>query len=249
MSEPTLASTDVMPRRVVHVVHSLAVEFGGPALSVPEFALAQSDLVSEVQLLHRFPGAGEPIAVEDLLASRAGHRLVVAHLNRWSQLDAAIGEADLVHVHGLWEMTAYRAVRSASRLGIPYVIAPSGTLRPDAIRRKRLKKKIALALEFRRRLQQASALHATSLQEAREMRAFGLEPPIAVIPKGIHVDQFIGSADSDLLGSRWPELRGKHRLLFLGRIHHIKGLENLATAWGLVAPPGHGLAARDCGAG
>jgi glycosyltransferase involved in cell wall biosynthesis len=115
------------------------------------------------------------------------------------------------------------------------VIAPSGTLRPDAIRRKGLKKRIALALEFRRRLQQAAALHATSLQEAHEIRAFGLEPPIAVIPKGIHVDQFIGSADSDLLDSRWPELRGKRRLLFLGRIHHIKGLENLAAAWGLVA--------------
>ena len=97
MSEPTPASTDVMPRRVVHVVHSLAVEFGGPALSVPELALAQSDLISEVRLLHRLPGTGDPIAAEDLLTSRAGHRLHVESLSRWKQLDTAIGIADLVH--------------------------------------------------------------------------------------------------------------------------------------------------------
>jgi len=235
VSESTLASADVTPRRVVHVVHSLAVDFGGPALSVPELALAQSDLISEVKLLHRIPGVGDPIAAQGLLASHPGHRLIVESLTRWDQLNSSISEADLIHVHGLWEITAYRAVRAASRYGIPYVIAPSGTLRPDALRRKSTKKKIALALDFRRRLQQASALHATSLQEACEMRELGLKSPIAVIPIGIHVDQFTSDVDSNLLNSRWPELRGKRRLLFLGRIHPIKGLENLAAAWGLVA--------------
>jgi len=236
MSEPIPESAAPLPGRVVHVVHSLALEFGGPALSVPELALAQSDLIPEVRLLHRLPRAGESIAAEDLLASRAGHALRVEPLQRWDQLDAAIASADLVHVHGLWEITAYRAVRVAARRGIPYAIAPSGTLRPDALGRKALKKRIALKLDFRRRLQQAAALHATSLQEAREMRALGLSPPIAVIPIGVHVDQFAGNAESDLVGSRWPELRGKRKLLFLGRIHPIKGLEKLAAAWGLVAP-------------
>jgi glycosyltransferase involved in cell wall biosynthesis len=234
--EPTYASAEVTPHRIVHVVHSLAVEFGGPAFSVPELALAQSELISEVKLLHRIPAAGDPIAAQGLLASRPGHRLIVEPLTRWGQLDSSISAADLVHVHGLWEITAYRAVRTASRRGIPYVIAPSGTLRPDALRRKSMKKKIALTLDFRRRLQQASALHATSLQEAREMRALGLRSPIAVIPIGLHVDQFMSNGESDLLNSRWPELRGKRRLVFLGRIHPIKGLENLAAAWGLVAP-------------
>ncbi len=236
MSEPVLESAETLPSRVVHVVHSLALAFGGPALSVPELALAQSELIPEVRLLHRLPRAGESIAAADLLASRAGHALRVEPFERWDQLDAAIGAADLVHVHGLWEITAYRAVRAAARRRVPYAIAPSGTLRPDALRRKALKKRIALALDFRRRLQRAAALHATSLQEAREMRALGLTPPIAVIPIGVHVEQFAGGGPSDLPGARRAGPRGERRLLFLGRIHPIKGLEVLAAAWGLVAP-------------
>ena len=43
--------------------------------------------------------------------------------------------ADVVHVHGLWNFTAWAGIAAAQAAGIPYVISPRGMLQPDAMAR------------------------------------------------------------------------------------------------------------------
>jgi glycosyltransferase involved in cell wall biosynthesis len=56
--------------------------------------------------------------------------------------------------------------------------------------------------------------------------------PIAVIPNGINPIQRV---DPSEFRDQFPELRCKSIILFLGRIHHQKGVLNLLRAWISVA--------------
>lgn len=56
--------------------------------------------------------------------------------------------------------------------------------------------------------------------------------PIAVIPNGVRLPQAI---DPEPFLWKFPSLRGKRIVLFLGRIHFKKGLDLLIRAWATVA--------------
>jgi glycosyltransferase involved in cell wall biosynthesis len=96
-----------------------------------------------------------------------------------------------------------------------------------ARRHKGLKKWIAWHLYQKRDLQSAQVLHATSEAEAENFRAADLRQPIAVIPNGIEVNKIVARRE----GNRSPGVR---TILFLGRIHPVKGLTNLVRAWAAV---------------
>ena len=75
---------------------------------------------------------------------------------------------------------------------------------------------------------QAACFHATSLQEYKQIRALGFLQPVAVIPNGIHVPQVTlhGFKGKNVESS--CELK---KILFLGRLHPVKGIEKLLHAW------------------
>jgi glycosyltransferase involved in cell wall biosynthesis len=79
-----------------------------------------------------------------------------------------------------------------------------------------------LALQ-RNAFRDAACFHATSEQEADEIRAFGLRAPIAVIPNGIDIPARRSDVPSDSAHARV--------VLSLGRIHPKKGLDQLLHAW------------------
>jgi glycosyltransferase involved in cell wall biosynthesis len=82
---------------------------------------------------------------------------------------------------------------------------------------------LAAALYERRHLRGAACLHALCQSEAKSIREFGLKNPIATIPNGIEIPE---GRD---LSSRY--LVKKKIMLFLGRLHPKKGLENALRAW------------------
>jgi glycosyltransferase involved in cell wall biosynthesis len=72
----------------------------------------------------------------------------------------------------------------------------------------------------------ASGFIATSMHEAKSIRDFGLNQPIAIIPNGVVLPH---SSHSKFEVSLDKSRRKK--ILFLGRVHPVKGLENLLEAW------------------
>lgn len=136
-----------------------------------------------------------------------------------------------VHLHGLWMHPSRTALQWARRTGRPYMISPHGMLAPAALAYSRGKKRIARLLFQDRVFAGAGAYHATSDEEALQIRAFGVTQPVETIPNGTDLRPVLKSADR------------RASVLSLGRIHPVKGLDLLVRAWARVAPshPGYTL--------
>lgn len=130
---------------------------------------------------------------------------------------------DIVHIHALWSPVLHRASKWAHSLGIPVVWSTHGMTAPWAMHHKRWKKLVAWRLYQRRDLQKAAAIHCTTQQEVAWNRSLGFGKFI-VAPLGTSALPARDGARTD---------RHNRVMLFVGRIHTVKGLWNLIKAWGL----------------
>jgi glycosyltransferase involved in cell wall biosynthesis len=150
----------------------------------------------------------------------------------WRQAEAA--GIDLVHSHGLWTDVNRLAGAIARRRGLPHLLAPCGMLAPGALRHHWWKK-VPVRFWFQdRALREAQCLHAKSFKEYEHIRRFGLRNPVAVIPNPISMPPLADRMSRE-------EFCGSHQLpanrkivLFLGRLHPVKGLPRLLHAWGSI---------------
>lgn len=169
-----------------------------------------------------------------------------------SDFEAAVRSAEVVHMHGLWQVQTRRGGRAARSERIPYLITAHGMAEPWALRHKRWKKALYLALVESRNLRGASCLHALSHPEVGHLRALAPKTPICFVPNGVDLTPFESLPDRAELEHEHPELTGKFVLLFFGRMHVKKGLDLLIEAFGRLAashPDLHiMLAGRDQGA-
>jgi glycosyltransferase involved in cell wall biosynthesis len=100
-------------------------------------------------------------------------------------------------------------------------------LMPGALRHHGWKK-VPVRIWFQdRALRAAQCLHAKSDQEYRQIRAFGLRNPVAVIPNPIAPPPVGGS----VVSAPWSKSPNRRTVLFLGRLHPVKGLARLVQAW------------------
>ncbi len=145
------------------------------------------------------------------------------HAAKGMSSELSRSDSELTHLHGLWTASSF-AVKSSKR---PYVVSPHGMLDQWALKRSYWKKAIAGAVFERSCLRQASCLHALCPPEAEAIREYGLKNPIATIPNGVNLP--------DISNAPGPAPNNMNRLLFLGRLHTKKGLENALKAWSTIA--------------
>ena len=112
------------------------------------------------------------------------------------------------------------------------MVSLRGMLTTWALRFRGLKKRVAWHLYQRRDLHTASVLQATSRAEADGFRCLGLKHPIAIIPNGVELPEWKAESRKQKAEMGTKEVR--RTVLFLGRIHPIKGLLSLVEAWGTV---------------
>lgn len=131
---------------------------------------------------------------------------------------------DLLHTHGLWMYPSVACLRWSGRRK-PYVVSPHGMLAPWALGISGWKKKVAARLYENRHLRGAACLHALNATEAEGIRRFGLRNPICIVPNGVELPPDVPTR---------RDSRRTRTLLYLGRLHPIKGLPGLIEGWSLV---------------
>lgn len=211
---------------VAHVVPRISEEASGPSYSVPrlcESLALRGHAVSLVCLEAERTLAGVTVSAFPPwpLLQRFGISPAHARIMR-RRADAV----DIVHNHSLWSMVNVTTGQIVpGRRGL-LVTSPRGTLSPWARSRSRALKRLLWPLQ-KGALVKAALIHATSNDEYEQVRATGIAAPVTVIPNGIDIPPLPGAP---------ARLDGERRLLFLSRVHPVKGLENLIAAWATVAP-------------
>jgi len=135
---------------------------------------------------------------------------------------------DIVHIHELRSFLTVAAARAAHDLRVPYVISTHGGLR-------HLGKKTAKILFDRlwgdKIAKRASTVLALSSVEETDARAFGIDPKkIRRLPNPVDITEFEKLPNRQGFRDRWKLGNGKV-VLFLGRLHWIKGADLLLQAF------------------
>lgn len=131
-------------------------------------------------------------------------------------------EPDLVHLQFLWCYPSISVRQWSRSTGRPHMVSPRGMLDPGALALSAWRKRLAGRLFEKSNLLESACLHALSWAELEAIRAYGLRGPVCVIPNGVEVAEPVPNRST-----RPPPWT----VLFLGRLHPKKGLEETIRAW------------------
>ena len=213
---------------ILHSVTSISQSAGGPSYMIARTCQALADQGHQVTLAVFAPFQADqsvPIAHERVkvleIPYHGGQQVLADYLIR--------NQVDVVHTHCLWAKINRITVAAARNAACPLVWTPHGMLRPWAIAHKRWKKKLGWWLFQHRDLKGAQLLQATCYEEARELTEWLPEAKVAVVPIGIDLPQAISVA---------TKATQPLEMLFMGRLHPVKGLMNLVEAMNQLRPEG-----------
>ncbi|MDE2111516.1 MAG: glycosyltransferase [Alphaproteobacteria bacterium] len=205
---------------------SFKPSYGGPAISVARLAKALSE--SGVEISVWAPDQSATIGFPTMLQSTKCLSGTLRHAI------LAFGKADVIHDNGLWWPHNSTLSCLAAEAVVPRIVSTRGMLEPWALRHKAWKKRFAWWLYQKKDLERAARLHATSDQEAENLRRLGLSVSVVSIPNGVDLP-----VEGALEVERARLTLGKTKIaLFLGRIYPVKGLPMLIDAWARVRPAG-----------
>jgi glycosyltransferase involved in cell wall biosynthesis len=218
--------------RIIQVASSVADEAAGTTYCVLRMCEALGDAANDVRLM-TVGSTLAPISPkfrhiccpQDFAESPVLKKLRMSKgLAR--AIDEATAEADVVHNHGLWQMPNIYPAKAAARYRKPLVVSTHGTLASKALRFSPHVKRLFWMAMQGPAIREAACLHATSEQEYLDIRRAGLRQPVAIIPMGIDLPAASGATR--------PQA-AMRTMLYLGRLHPIKGLDMLLEAWRRVA--------------
>ena len=251
--------------RILHVISNLDPEQGGPPKIAACIASAQAAMGHDVTLLTETTPARES-HVQSLLDSVPGiDRVKIVSEPRpggWRWLVnpakkrvawRAVSDTDVVHMHNVWDFILVAVGKACQRQGKPYLILLNGMLDPWSLSQKALKKKLALAMIYRKLYNGAASLHLGNDHERELIQPLGLTSPRAIIPNGVFEEDLHDLPPAGTFYQLHPELRDLPFILFMSRLHYKKGLDYLADAFAVLAEVDRGtqlvVAGPDGGAG
>jgi glycosyltransferase involved in cell wall biosynthesis len=228
--------------KLLHVIASLDPRCGGPSAGLREIVQVdfERSYASEI-LCFDPPEAGHLAGPVPIQALGRGHLGYGLHLGALSWMDRHLRRFDAVVVHGLWQFHGPAVRWATRRVGIPYFVFPHGMLGPWFRRNypfKHVKKALYWWVAEYPVLRDAAGIFYTCQDELEHStQSFGKFNNHGFV-LGFGTARAGGecSPGPEPFLSAFPSLRGRRILLFLGRIHVVKGCDLLIRAFSRIAP-------------
>jgi glycosyltransferase involved in cell wall biosynthesis len=242
--------------RILHFMQAIDFRMGGPPRAVVDQVATMHarghDAIVATTVTRDVPEAwleagASPRAVS--LPPVGGPLARLSH-SALQTIESEIEAADVVHLHGVWEVSSLQVAAVARRVGRPYVISLRGMLDDWSMAQRGLKKRIYLRLGGRRYLESACRVHCTADAELAQSRKWFPHGHGAVVPNLIDLAPFESAPDPEPAKTTWPQLStAPFRLLFLSRVQYKKGIEHLIDAIEILRDRGRDLVAVIAGSG
>jgi glycosyltransferase involved in cell wall biosynthesis len=222
--------------RLLHVIHTVNPASGGPAAAVSLFVRFATGAQHEVATLDD-PQSPWTKDYPCPLHSLGPGLLTYGYSRRFGNWLRRYATAyDAVIVHGLWQFVGYAAHKALRMKATPYFIFPHGML-DSWFRRahplKHLKKRAYWSIESQVLADSQAVLFTADEEKLRADETFSsLGCASQIVPLGAEIPNSNPEADKKAFLDRFPHLRGKRYILFLGRLHPKKAPDLLIKAFG-----------------
>jgi glycosyltransferase involved in cell wall biosynthesis len=231
--------------KILIVIPAIGSVYGGPSKSVIELAQALASQGVAVDLVTTTANGDRTLDVPTFTWIE-NNGIRIQYFPYWSWQDYKwsfslsqwlhrhVKDYDMVHTNAIFSLPNLPAYWACQYQKVPYLVTPRGMLEPWALSHKGKKKQIYFNLLEEPALQKAAALQVLATSEAERISPLNLAPPLALIPNGIHHQDFDPLTSAEAFYQKFPHLRQHQLILFLGRIDPKKGLDLLAPAFAQV---------------
>lgn len=227
--------------KILQIIPSISLIYGGPSQMVMGLSSALAKQGVDVTILTTKANgdAGQaPLDVPlEIPVSQDGYQVRYFNCSPFRRYKFSVGllrwlsrhgkDYDIAHIHALFSPISSAAAWISRQQNLPYLLRPLGTLDPADLKKKRQLKKVYTSLFEKANIEQAAAIHFTSLQEARISDKFGASTPDVVIPLGVSLPPL---PSPGMVRQQLDLARDIPVVLFMSRIDPKKGLDLLIPA-------------------
>lgn len=209
--------------KVINVIPAISNEASGPSYSVLKLCNFLKKLDVDVKLAALdWENKINNLPFVFLFKISVGPKKLGRSLSMYHWMKKQVKSEDkyIIHNHGMWQMNSVFPGRLSSKYNIPYLVSPRGSFSVWAMNHGSIFKSLFWNCLQKPSFKNVACFHATALSEYNDIRRLGFKQPVAIIPNGIELPNYFKKDDNN-----------SRTVLFLGRIHAVKGIDLLLRTW------------------